>query len=91
MNIFNVLRKFDVVFKNVVTYITSVGITISKISMFEGRMNFKGILVKFLFTNIAIKQFILKVFNFRFFIRKLVMKKTLGKNFTQAFINDQNH
>ena len=46
--------------------------------MFEGRMNFKGILVKFLFTNIAIKQFILKVFNFRFFIRKLVMKKTLN-------------
>ena len=38
--------------------ITFVGILISKISKFEGKMNFKGILVKFLLTNRAIKQFI---------------------------------
>ena len=66
MNIFNVLRKVDIVFNTVVINITFVGIIILKISMFEGKMNFKGILVKFLLMNIAIKQFILKVFNFKF-------------------------
>ena len=66
INIFNVLRKVDIVFNTVVINITFVGIIILKISMFEGKMNFKGILVKFLLMNIAIKQFILKVFNFKF-------------------------
>ena len=66
INIFNVLRKVDIVFNTVVINITFLGIIILKISMFEGKMNFKGILVKFLLMNIAIKQFILKVFNFKF-------------------------
>ena len=44
-----------------------VGIIISKIILFEGLMNSKGTLVKFLLRNIAIKLFILKVFYFRFF------------------------
>ena len=64
MNIFNMLRKVDIVLKTVVTNITFVRIIISKIIMFKGKMNFMDILVKFLLINIAIKQFILKVSDF---------------------------
>ena len=64
MQIFNMLRKVDIVLKTVVTNITFVRIIISKIIMFKGKMNFMDILVKFLLINIAIKQFILKVSDF---------------------------
>ena len=53
MNIFNVLRKVDIVFKKGVTDIIFIGITISKIIILEGKTNFKGIFVKFMLTNMA--------------------------------------
>ena len=53
----NVLRKVDIVFKKGVMDIIFIGITISKIIILEGKTNFKGIFVKFMLTNMAIKEF----------------------------------